>query len=180
LTNGVTYDTAGGGSWSLDGVNDYIVIPNSSSVNPSDNFTVQFWFLSKNISVTKTFIAKYTPGTQGWVFGQTLNQINFDGRNLTADGYKQAISSVNLTLNTWFHIVGVKAGLNQYIYVNGVQTGSTTWTTPGSMATGNSITTAYGSDFLQCNITDFRIYNRPLTPVEILAYYNNTKARYGL
>ena len=84
-------------------------------------------------------------------------------------------------LNNWYHVVGVKAGTNMYLYQNGLLVGSTTWTTPGDMATNNPIyIQGYGGDFIQCNITDFRIYNRALSASEIIAYYNNTKSRYGL
>jgi hypothetical protein len=180
FNNGVYYDSAGGGSLAFDGTNDYVVVSNSSTNNPSDNFTVQFWFLPK-AAVTKTFIAKYTGGFQGWVFGFNINTISFDGRNLTADGYKQAISSVPLTLNNWYYIVGVKSGTNMYIYQNGVLTGSTTWTTPGDMSTSNNISLGnYAGDYLQCNITDFRMYTRVLSATEISAYYNASKSRYGL
>jgi hypothetical protein len=180
LTNGVTYDTAGGGSWSFDGTNDYIVIPNSSTNNPSDNFTFQFWFMPKS-AAGKTFISKYTGTLQGWLFSFNVNTITFDGRNLTADGYKQIASSSAATLNNWYHVVGVKAGTNMYLYQNGLLVGSTTWTTPGDMATNNPINIqGYGGDYLQSNITDVRLYNRALPASEILAYYNASKSRYGL
>ena len=110
-----------------------------------------------------------------------MNTITFDGRNLTADGYKQIASNTTVILNNWYHVVGVKAGTNMYLYQNGLLVGSTTWTTAGDMATNNAINIqGYGGDFLQCNITDLRMYTRPLTATEISAYYNTTKSRYGL
>ena len=180
ITNGASYSTDGGGSWAFDGTNDYITIPNSSTNNPSDNFTVQFWFLPK-IAASKVLVFKYTGSVQGWLFAFNMNTITFDGRNLTADGYKQIASNTTVILNNWYHVVGVKAGTNMYLYQNGLLVGSTTWTTPGDMATNNPIyIQGYGGDFIQCNITDFRIYNRALSASEIIAYYNNTKSRYGL
>ena len=180
FNNGVYYDPAGGGSLAFDGTNDYLIIPNSSTNNPPDNFTVQFWFLPK-IAASKVLVFKYTGSVQGWLFSFNMNTITFDGRNLTADGYKQIASNTTMILNNWYHVVGVKAGTNMYLYQNGLLVGSTTWTTPGDMATNNPIyIQGYGGDFIQCNITDFRIYNRALSASEIIAYYNNTKSRYGL
>ena len=180
LVNGVGFTSSNNGSFFFDGTNDYITIPHSPSINPSDNFSVQFWFMPKSAAV-KTFITKYTGGTQGWLFSFNTNTITFDGRNLTADGYKQIASSVTMSLNNWYHVVGIKSGTNMYLYQNSVLAGSLTWTTAGDMATNNNIALSnYGGDYLQCNISQFQLYNRVLTQQEILQNYNATRKRFGL
>jgi hypothetical protein len=70
-----------------------------------------------------------------------------------------------------------------YLYQNGVLSGSVTWTTPGVLATNTrhlNIGKVESSNYSFSNITDVRMYNRVLSASEILAYYNNTKSRYGL
>ncbi len=183
LLNGVAYSTAGGGSWSFDGTNDYIQVLHSSSLIPSDNFSVSFWINQKRVATTEIPINKYAGGVQGWIFNNTNNIMGFDGRNGTADGYLSAQSSTPMILNTWYHFVGIKDGVNMLIYQNGVLAGSVTWTTPGVLATNTrhlSIGTYEGNYFSNSNIADIRIYNRVLSASEILAYYNLTKSRYGL
>jgi hypothetical protein len=59
--------------------------------------------------------------------------------------------------------------------------GSLTWTTAGDMATNNNINISkYGGDYIQCNISQFQLYNRVLSPSEILQNYNATRKRFGL
>ena len=122
-----------------------------------------------------------TGSVQGWLFSFNLNTITFDGRNFTADGYKQIASNVTMSLNNWYHVVGIKNGTNMYLYQNSVLAGSLTWTTAGDMATNNNINISnYGGDYIQCNISQFQLYNRVLSPSEILQNYNATRKRFGL
>ena len=183
LINGVYYDSEGGGSWSLDGTNDYIQVLHSSSLIPSDNFSVSFWIYQKRLATTEIPINKYAGGVQGWIFNNTNNFMSFDGRNGTAEGYLSAASSTQMALNTWYHFVGIKSGVDMLIYQNGVLAGSTIWTSPGVLATNSrhlQIGTYEGYYYCNSNITDIRMYSRVLSTTEISAYYNATKSRYGL
>lgn len=184
LTNGVAYSTAGGGSWSFDGTNDYIQVLHSSSLVPSDNFSVSFWINQKRVATgLEVPLGKYAGGIQGWLFVINNYTMSLDGRNGTAQGYNLAVSSTPMILNTWYHFVGIKSGTDMLIYQNGVLAGSTTWTTPGVLATSTRhlfIGQNDGGYYSNSNITDIRMYNRVLSASEILAYYNATKSRYGL
>ncbi len=54
-------------------------------------------------------------------------------------------------------------------------------TTAGDMATNNNINISnYGGDYIQCNISQFQLYNKVLTQQEILQNYNATRKRFGL
>ena len=182
ITNGASYSTDGGGSWAFDGTNDYIEVLHSTSINPPDNFSVQFWIKQKRAAPgLESPVNKYATGSQGWVFVVDNYTMSFDGRN-GVDGYKAAASSTPMILDNWYYFVGIKSGLNMYIYQNGILAGSTTFTVPGVLATiyANLNIGKLSALYSYSNIADARMYTRPLSATEILAYYNATRGRYGV
>ncbi len=181
ILNGAAYSTNLSGYFTFDGTNDYIDVAHSTSLNLTDNFTVSFWSKQKT-NTAQVPLSKYQSGSRGWVFvyNNTANFMSFDGRNQTADGYKNATSSVAAPLGTWNHYTGVKSGVNMIIYQNGVATGSTTWSSAGDMTSSSNLTigSLNGTAYSACDVGQILYYNRVLTDDEIMQNYDATKNKY--
>jgi len=178
LTNGVTYDISGGGSWSFDGTNDYINIPRAGLVYGAGPKTLMAWAkLTVNTGGIQ-IIAGYGAASNSSAFFIGVNTLT-----PLIGGFQNDILSGTVSLNTWFNLCNVYDGTTAYLYLNGslLSSSAKSWntvlsTTDGIIGTQISNIAQYWNG----NISDVRLYNRALSASEILAYYNNTKSRYGL
>jgi hypothetical protein len=77
-----------------------------------------------------------------------------------------------ITPNTWTHIVGTYDSLSIRVYIGGVLRDSVSW--PGTLAPldRNLVFGQFGTAYWQGSLDDIRIYNRPLTPAEVLELYH--------
>jgi hypothetical protein len=178
LTNGVTYDTAGGGSWSFDGTNDFIQFSNKVTPPASTPFTVSVWFRRNRNNTVEELLSE-------WTFATTSNAffLGFDGTLVRfSDKWLGITVSGSGVTNVWMNMVAINTVSNAYIYLNGNLAATNggiglTYTGSGPLTIGRQ---GEFTEFFQGNISDVRIYNRALPASEILAYYNYTKSRYGL
>jgi len=88
---------------------------------------------------------------------------------------------INLSINTWYHLVGTHNDTDLSIYVNGVFQASTAKTTT---LTSKTQAGYIGHDdlsnaFFNGTIDEVVIYNRTLSANEISAYYTYTKTSYS-
>ncbi len=99
--------------------------------------------------------------------GSSTVEIDFgDG---TAFGRRSKVGTTSLSLQTWYHIVGVLRGATDMsIYVNGVDDGGSYSGTGGALAyTGQAATIGkYGTHYFNGQIEGFRLYNRGLSDKE--------------
>jgi hypothetical protein len=86
-------------------------------------------------------------------------------------GWKAAESPVGVAQGAWTHLIGTYDGANITLYVNGTQVAQTaasgTMTNTGSQTTGIGARASLDGNWFPGLIDDVRIYDRPLTPVEI-------------
>jgi hypothetical protein len=82
--------------------------------------------------------------------------------------------------NQWFNVVAMDDGTNRSIWVNGVSMGTGTRNNHNVTTSDIQIAKTYSSEYLNGNIAYTSIYNRALTPVEIIQNYNAQKSRYNL
>jgi len=194
LTNGPTFNAGNGGSIVFDGVDDYVnqTTYNSNEIIPatSNNFTIDVWFrMSSNPTDTGFLVpALFSIGGGSTNIYQYISFGPLPSRVLKLrwfDGTQNGkTSSTVLSLNQWYNITcGVSAGVILF-YINSVVETS---------YTGNNLTNrtsivssplyqlgdAYYGKFTGL-IPIVRVYNRALTPQEILQNYNATKTRFGL
>ena len=178
ITNGASYSTDGGGSWSFDGTNDYINIPRAGLVYGTGPKTLMAWAkLTVNTSGIQ-IIAGYGAANNSSAFFIGVNTLT-----PLIGGFQNDISSGTVSLNTWFNLCNVYDGTTAYLYLNGslLSSGAKSWNTILSTSDGtigSQISTI--QQYWNGNITDVRLYNRVLSASEILAFYNLTKSRYGL
>jgi hypothetical protein len=180
LTNGPTFSTTNGGSIVFDGVNDFIVVPNSPIFTVNE-FTVAMWFISKkdvdNYLLTKVNDSWYVGIGPS---GQISKKLSFFVEG-TSGGWLQTNTLINQ--NQWYYGVCTFKSNTSTIYVNG--TLDISGTRVGSVKNGTETVfighRADGSkSYLLGNVANTQIYNRALTPSEILQNYNATKSRFGL
>jgi type II secretory pathway pseudopilin PulG len=165
----------------LDGVNEYLVTPN-----------VRPYFKSVNSSVQKSFTMSlwvYPSALNGVIVSELDSQTPSSGFHATnieiVNGFIKyrvwdspiITSSLALNLNRWYHIAMVYNGTAVKAYLNGVLQGTQTAardipSIAQNYAIGASETTYMGSGgYGKFNLAQFKLYNLPLTDLEILQEY---------
>ena len=192
LTNGPTYNSANGGSIVFDGVNDKVIVPYNSNLNPS-NVTISVWF-KRTSTIYYSHFAGLPASNSTWnppyisyglEFISTSDQPAFIlGFSNTTFSYTTATASASTAVGLWVNVVGTYDGSFSKIYVNGQLATSiaetrTLLTTSANFVLG---TETQGTSLypLNGNIANTQIYNRALTPQEIQQNFNATRSRYGI
>jgi hypothetical protein len=174
LVNGPTFDDGNGGSIVFDGVDDIVNTDIFSDRNPStDPFTVEAFLKSDTVSGTRIWIDASTNGTNQR-FYSSLDDGGGNPLGIQASAFSDSIP----TSTAYIHQTIVMDGNTARSYRNGVATYTkayTSYTLPGSLKIGGR----EGFPWLG-KIPIIRIYNRALTPQEVLQNYNATKTRYRL
>ena len=169
LTNGKS-----GGALSFDGYNDYVEVPDSPSLNPSDDFSAEVWFNANTITVWQGVISKLTnvnPGTgRGWNI-QIGTDRNIASLMADSSGHWVYLKTNWVpSTNTWYHVVLVHHLNNtNELYVNGNLEATNTHEisfTNNPFQIGKFYTNT-NSLYFNGTIDEVKIYNRALTPAEI-------------
>ncbi len=167
-----------GKALSFDGVDDYVALPNSSVLNPSNAITVIAWVKSSNSSyypgwwqVVSNYNA-YILGTSGY------NNINMCFITVKPSqgswGYGNC-SNIPDPAN-WHFFAGLDDGSQERFYVDGVFKNSISWS--GSINNGGGLHLGHReccAEYFGGLIDEVRIYNRALSDNEIKALYEATR-----
>jgi hypothetical protein len=179
--NGATLTTDRFGNankaYSFDGVNDYITILHSNSLNLNQSLTLSCWVKLNNVSINQRLIDKSTNGTaDSWLFDISSfqpGQMRLIVGGATAN---QAISNANLISNSiWALLTSTYDGNSVKFFVNGnfinsfIQTGSTPSNLNNVRFGANSVFTNH---WLNGILDDVGIWSRALTECEIQDLYN--------
>jgi len=168
LTNGPT-TTIGklGQALSFDGSNDYVAIPNNSSIQTNGVITIAAWIYLTSTTAERIIVkgSEYEFDVSGGLL--RLNQDNTVIMQSTAYSY----------INSWHHVVAVYSDSENYtmlcIDASCITEGSETTSianTSNNVAIGSEPNG--GGNFLNGQIDDVRIYNRALSAAEIQKLYN--------
>jgi hypothetical protein len=191
LTNGPTFESTNGGSIEFDGTNDYVNITDNSSLDLSEEITVEYVF-------------KFDSPPSGYAYHITVKGSNTGDANFidyllkdhggvtlkfvaNAGGTWKVVSpySQQLSSNEWYHAIwsynyltgGILRVNNVLAIGNSSGTGLLT-TNSQPLQIGDIF---YGGhNFLNGNVALVRIYDRALTTVEMTQNYNSVKSRFGL
>lgn len=168
-------NTQYGNALSFDGINDFVGVPASLSLKPSD-ITVEFWMNTSEVTTDSSWngVIRGAYGSgyyDGWRVLDISNRprlsMNF------GDADPKVINGGLLSINKWYHVVGTYNHQYLRLYLNGVSTG-----TP--LAETRNINWG-GTDILAIGLAGFyfygfidevRIYNRALGVDEIKKHYN--------
>jgi len=177
--NSLSYSSNNGGYIIFDGSHEAVSI--SYTINFSNGFTVE--------SVAKFSGSEYEGLFKFNGGGDYINLQAQGGTNVRweVESGQSFTSSNTLSPNTWYHFTCIYEGDSNNtsgtarIYINGVENNSTS-------LSANRVGQNQTSDFilgsqdgnLTGNIALSRMYNKVLTPMEVLQNFNATKNRFGL
>ncbi|MFH1423351.1 MAG: DUF4838 domain-containing protein [Candidatus Nealsonbacteria bacterium] len=177
FNNGIT--TAGGISdqgLSFDGIDDNITNMTIPALGLSKNTgTISFWMNARSVSGTNKFLI--------YSIGSGIQRIYFEIPVSTSyigfylSDPQQKIGSYPIQTNTWYFVSGTWNGTSASFYVNGHWVATTAFTGLTSVPSTISVIL----DNSSCSpfnglMDELRIYNRVLSPTEILYQYNNPGA----
>ncbi|MEZ4156368.1 MAG: LamG domain-containing protein [Candidatus Paceibacterota bacterium] len=165
----------------FDGLNNYVRIPNSASLNPS-YITVAAWIKTDATGTYQQIIDKdNTSDKRVWQFRVTnSNKVEFIPFNASTNGSK--VGDITVTDGVWHHVAGTWDGSDIKVYIDGVQDGSGS-SFSGSLRTGQTNNIAIGQlsggqgNTFNGTIDDARIYNRALSASEIDQLYKLGEGR---
>lgn len=181
LFNSPTYDSANLGSIVFDGIDDYMTT--TLTTNYLNNSTQSIWYKWNGNNQFVTLLYLGNAGSNG--FGLLLhdgtggaigNRIGVLYGGIT---FNALSTSVELTSNSWNHLVLTRNTTTTTLYNNGQFFDSTT----NSPNTTTSYNFNYGSSTswgAGGNVSNISFYNRALTATEVLQNYNALKGRFGL
>lgn len=188
MLNGVQYVGDGGGSWKFDGVNDFINVPNSSSLQVTGDQTLVFWVYPERRDRRQNFYNK-AYGGEGTITYEPGGSLNYywgtNGGNSSPYQGVGTTGSPMATLNTWYFVVLVRElstpSRTVKWYIDGVlnRTVSASYTSATAGSAPITIGTGYTNRFLG-KVGLVYQYNTALTQDEITTIYNATKSRYGI
>lgn len=182
LVNGPTFDSGNNGSIVFDGVNDFVNL-NQPAVSFSPNrWTICVWMKPNNKS--SRFLTPNSVGIDQYLVYNNANQ-RVDVRIASsADTNERTRAGTTNTINIgqWSYSCVSIDNLNIKIYANSLLTNEYTETI--SIANWSGLwrlgQRGNNTNFYEGLFSNFLVYNRALTPEEILQNYNATKGRYGL
>ena len=180
LQNGVGFNTANGGFWEFDGVDNKIEVTNFPTSVFNGSCTMESW-VYWNDDTRSTILGNYNAGA---------NDVNFEkltGKTLRFywnRGERDVTASNVVVLNTWQCVVFVRdITANAFkFYVNGLLVA--TVSNDGSNIPSTSSTFRIGADsrngstVTNGDISTVRMYNIALTAAEVLQNYNAQKNRF--
>jgi hypothetical protein len=179
-----------GNSLNFNGISDSITIPNNSSlIFGTGNFTVSCWvklplsstgeasgwgpIISKGMSTT-------APANCWWIAqtGLLTNGISFHASTNGGGAYDVIL---NTTLsNGWHNILVKRDGSSAQLYIDGSFVTSGTSSSNLSTTSDLTICTNGTIKFTNTSISNIQIYNKSLTPQEIIQNFKATRKRFNV
>jgi len=160
----------GAGSVTLNGTTGYVRAASTSSpaITSADGpVTCEAWIYPSSIAGPAGIFAH---GLSGWYLRVYQSKLDL----LSANNADIGSSTTNLVTSAWNYVAFTKSGAAIHLYLNGVDvTGTMTNTT----CTGDSSITLGANyvpngEYLPAQLAKAAVYNKVLTPAQILAHYN--------
>ena len=149
----------------FDGVDDYVVIINSTDVHPN-NITLVSYFKSNNVSSQTAVVGKHQNNGYGLFIFQNIPKFSYN-TDASVVNYSQNVADYEYEM-----LVGTFNGSTSSIYLNGILSNSSNVgskiITPGNLTIG---ALRYNTQFFSGQIDEVRIYNRTLNDDEINSLY---------
>jgi hypothetical protein len=183
LVNGPTFDSANGGSLVFDGVDDYATLGTTTILQSglnSSSFSAWWKYLGQGSGSDKRgFVLE----SANFHYSLLVNTNGTIGVHInTTSSSSQYTPEFSPTQGVWYNSSVVWDGTNLIVYVNGQEVGRRNQGGTSLEVSSLRIGTYRDNNnrWWVGNISTLKIYNRALTPQEVLQNYNATKGRYGL
>src|SRR6185503_5072272 len=190
-SGGTNNGTVSGATWtigrfgnalSFDGVNDWVTVPDSSSLDIT-RMTLEAWvYPTTSNAIWRTVVFKEQSGDLVYgMYAQTsTNQPS--GHAYVGGSDRVARGGTALPANQWSHLATTYDGSAVRLYVNATLVATTT--IAGSLATSTGVLRIGGNniwpEFFQGRIDEVRVYNKALTAAEIQSDMTRAVAADGL
>lgn len=184
--NGATFAPGEvGQAFNLDGVDDFVNVPNAPNLTPTNAITVDAWIFLRSQSTNdfkaSVIVAKdeFTTGERDYLLHVVNGQLQFVvfRSGSLAQGL---VTGGAINLNTWHHVAGTYDGGIVRAYVDGVEVASSAFTgninhsgTPFRIGSTNHAGRARFFDGL---IDELELFDRALTQAEVQAIFNARSA----
>lgn len=154
----------------FDGLNDWVTIKHSESLNLSKEYTIEAWIKPNSQHRSSVIVKQQPKGTAYDLFAYEDHDLPSSSLN-NGLNYSTVTGQNQLPIRQWVHLASTFDGINQRLYVDGVEVGSVL-TEKGMVKQSNGVLRIGGNsvwgDFFQGYIDEVRIYNRALSDQEIL------------
>jgi prepilin-type N-terminal cleavage/methylation domain-containing protein len=189
LVNGVGYDSANGSMFTFNGSSHYVQLATTTLLRTSA--TISSWMNIEDFTTGKSSSGRIFIRRTGNGFNNLASFYNIGysfETNTNSNPHEIAgrttgnVSSSAISAGSWFNFSLVFDTNTFYGYINGVQTGTATLNDNlifDRIGDGSSFADNYPAYF-KGNMSNFKIYNRSLTPEEITQNFNATRGRFGL
>tara|TARA_Y100000310_G_scaffold281071_1_gene301262 strand:- start:302 stop:1420 length:1119 start_codon:yes stop_codon:yes gene_type:complete len=161
-------------SLEFDGTNDYVEIPNDSSLALTNDYTLSAWVYPKDTDASR-IIDRGTAYFLGWGVSET-SKFQFSAAH---GPNKHVVADSTSSLNAWYHVVGVSSGGGgsgtMNLYINGSSAASELGSLNNATVDANSFFLgAYdGGGFFNGLIDSVAIWNIALSAGQVRELYND-------
>jgi hypothetical protein len=194
LLNGVGYSGDNLGSLVFDYANDYVTTTGMGNFSYTNGITVSVWHYNgggtgsyRGVVNNGTVVDRFGGfdlryGRENY-FGGVNNGTRLSWR-ISNSGGTATFRTIYANVNEWHQYVGTYDNTTVRVYKDGQLFDSITHSGGGQLKTTSDSTTIGRSpgtsEYLDGRLSQVSIYNRALTPDEILQNYNATKSRFNL
>lgn len=167
--------TQGSTAVTLDGVNDWVSIPGSTSTDPSPAYTIEAW-VKPTSTARHSIILRTNSSGPGSAWSHQLRITNGKFEHYAYDGSGRLVTgTTTVKSGKWYHVVGTATnGGTMKLFVNGQQEGApasvgTLWGGGDRWNVGSS--SGDGTGYLGGQIDGVAMYRSALTQTRIAAHY---------
>lgn len=152
----------------FDGVNDWVTINDSASLDLSSGLTLESWVYPQSIKSSSVLLKEQVGGAVYNLYPYEDADLPISSLNDNV-GYRVISGPQQLPINQWTHLASTYDGLTQRLYVNGTQVAARLQTglikpSIGALRIGGN---SVWGEYFHGLIDDVRIYNRALTKLEV-------------
>jgi len=183
LQNGPVWgDGKYGKALSFDGIDDYVSVQDSLSLEVTNGITIAAWIYPVQTDGDRSILGKIfdsdSLGTQAYTLQLSLNgKLHLAWWDSTGNGHK-LWSTSTVEMNKWSFVVGTYDGSYNRLYINGqlVDLSATSGTIRAATSTSPLRIGMWWSTFpnyFNGTIDEVMVYNRALSAEEVMALYTN-------